>query len=99
MNRYVVLLYQVVLKSILSFVVVLAIGQFQIMYQIRYSEDIDIISGFPYQFYFFAKNCQFDLHGFNIYNFGKDFFIMLALILVVDWILKKVMDSVTSGGR
>lgn len=85
-------LIKLVLNALLAFVIVLAIGQFQIMYQIRFSHEVDIVSGIPFTYYFFAKNCQFDLHGFNIYHFFYDFMITWTLVFLFSFIAKRAMS-------
>jgi hypothetical protein len=84
--------------SILSVLIVLAIGQFQLIYKIRYFDNlIDINLGIPFDFFFFTKGCEFELQGFKLLNFIGDFLIVLFIILISRFFVKILNNKLSKN--
>lgn len=70
--------------SIRSFVVVMAIGMVQLMFLMLEDEIVFVELGLPYDFYFFTKYTEFQLHGFKSKHLLVDFLIFFIFFLVLD---------------
>lgn len=69
---------------ILSVILTLAISQLEMMYKLRYSKDVFLKIGFPFDYYYFSYN---ELHGFDL----KKFILDVTLILIVIHLFKKLI--------
>ena len=80
-------------SGILTVMVLFSVSLVQTYFQICTIDTIDVYIGFPYHFFFFSLNGH-GLHGFNIYHFLCDFFILLPIsfisIMLIDFVSKRL---------
>lgn len=68
----------------IAFLLVLAIGQVQLIYLIKYGEDlINIYIGIPFSYFFFTLGGEFHLQGFIINYFFYDLLISIGVLFLI----------------
>lgn len=82
-------IFFILIIVIQSIVLNFCIGQIQMIYKIRYSDEVILKVGFPFDYYFFSYK---GLHGIDIQNFILDVLVGSVLILT----LKKVANVINS---
>lgn len=74
---------QIGISGILAFLIVMSIGMFQVMYNLRNLEHpmYDVEAGFPIHFFYFSIDGN-ALQGFRLENFLVDFGIFFVVVLI-----------------
>ena len=74
--------------SLFSICIVLGIAQIQLIYHLKYAENVDVFIrlGLPFEYFYFSNSSEFGIQGFNVPNFLWNFIIVyfpMVVLLIV----------------